>query len=156
MNFTATLLAQIATFAVLVWFIQRFLWGPLTKMMEERKKRIAEGLAAADKGKHERELAEKRAKDLLHEAKVQAAEIVGMAQKRAAEIVDEAKDDARTEGERIIDSARAEIEQETNRAREQLREQVGALALTAAQKILQREVDASAHADVIQSIAKQL
>jgi len=155
-NFTATLLAQIATFAVLVWFIQRFLWGPLTKMMEERKKRIAEGLAAADKGKHERELAEKRAKDLLHEAKVQAAEIVGMAQKRAAEIVDEAKDDARTEGERIIDSARAEIEQETNRAREQLREQVGALALTAAQKILQREVDASAHADVIQSIAKQL
>ncbi|HIP52405.1 MAG TPA: F0F1 ATP synthase subunit B [Chromatiales bacterium] len=156
MNFTATLFAQIATFAVLVWFIQKFLWGPLTNMMEERKKRIAEGLAAADRGKHERELAEQRAKDVLHEAKVQAAEIVGMAQKRAAEIVDEAKEDARTEGERIIESAKAEIEQETNRAREQLREQVGSLALNAAQRILQREIDASAHADVVQSIASEL
>ena len=91
MNFTATLLAQILTFAVLVWFVQRFLWGPLTNMLEERKKRIAEGLAAAERGQHEQELGQKRATEIMQHAKSDAAEIVNQAQKRAAEIIDQAK-----------------------------------------------------------------
>lgn len=156
MNFTATLIAQIITFGVLVWFVQRFLWGPMTTMMEERKKRIAEGLAAADRGRHEQELAEQRAKEFLKEAKAHAAEIVGQAQKRANEIVEDAKGDARTEGDRLITAAQAEIERESNQAREQLREQVGKLALLGAEKILQREISADAHKEIVQTLAEQL
>ncbi len=156
MNFTATLITQIITFGVLVWFVQRFLWGPLTNMMEERKKRIADGLAAAERGARDQELAQERAKETLHEAKLQASEIVTQAQKRAAEIVDEAKDDARSEGERILAAARSEVEQEANRAREQLRGQVGSLVIAGAEKILQREIDASVHKDVVDSVAAQL
>lgn len=156
MNFTATLIAQIITFGVLVWFVQRFLWGPMTAMMEERKKRIAEGLAAADRGRHEQELAEQRATEFLKEAKAQAAEIVGLAQRRANEIVEDAKGDARGEGERLIAAARAEIERESNQAREQLREHVGKLALSGAEKILQREINADVHKELVQSLAEQL
>lgn len=156
MNFTATLIAQIITFAFLVWFVQRFLWGPMTTMMDERKKRIADGLAAADRGKHEQELAEQKAKGVLQDAKVQAAEIVNLAQRRAVELVDEAKDDARTEGHRLLTAAQSDIEQESNRAREELREQVSSLAMLAAEKVLQREIDASAHADVVDSIAQKI
>ncbi len=156
MNFTATLIAQIITFGVLVWFVQRFLWGPMTALLDERKKRISDGLAAADRGRHEQELAEQRAKDFLKEAKVQAAEIVGQAQKRATEIVEEAKGDARTEGDRLIAAAQAEIERESNQAREKLREQVGTLALSGAEKILQREINADVHKEIVQSLAEQL
>jgi F-type H+-transporting ATPase subunit b len=155
-NFTATLIAQIITFGVLVWFVQRFLWGPLTNMMEERKKRIADGLAQAERGKHEKELAEQRAKEFLKEAKVQAAEVVAMAQKRAGDLFEEAKVDARAEGERLLVAARAEIERERNQAREQLREQVAHLALAGAEKILQREINADAHKDIVQSLAQQI
>jgi len=155
-NFTATLIAQIITFGVLVWFVQRFLWGPLTNMMEERKKRIADGLAQAERGKHEKELAEQRAKEFLKEAKIQAAEVVALAQKRASEIAEQAKVDARTEGERLLAAAQAEIERERNQAREQLREQVARLALAGAEKILQREINADAHKDLVHSLAEQL
>lgn len=156
MNFTATLLAQIATFGILVWFVQSFLWEPMTAMLEERKKRIAEGLAAADRGKHEQELAHKRAAQVLHEAKGDAAEIVSQAQRRAAEIVDEAKNNARVEGERLMTAARAEIEQEKNRVREELREQVARLALAAAEKILMKEIDADAHKGLVEEFSKQI
>ena len=156
MNFTATLLAQIITFGVLVWFVQRFLWGPLTNLMEARKKRIADGLAAADRGKHDKELAQQRAKEVLQDAKAQASEIVGQAQKRAAAIVEEAKGDARVEGARLLTAARSEIDQETSRAREQLREHVAMLAVAGAEKILKREIDAAAHKGVVDSLAEQL
>ena len=156
MNFTATLLAQILTFAVLVWFVQRFLWGPLTNMLEERKKRIAEGLAAAERGQHEQELGQKRATEIMQHAKSDAAEIVNQAQKRAAEIIDQAKQDARSEGQRLIAAAQAEIEQESNRAREQLREKVGELAVAAAEKILQKEINAAAHKNIVDSFARQI
>lgn len=156
MNFTATLFAQIITFGVLVWFVQRFLWGPLTNLMEARKKRIADGLAAADRGKHEKELAQQRAKEVLQDAKAQAAEIVSQAQKRAAEVVDDAKQDARAEGERLLVAARSEIGRESSRAREQLREQVAMLAVAGAEKILKREIDATAHKSVVDSIAREL
>jgi len=155
-NVTATLIGQMISFMVLVWFINRFLWGPLTQMMEDRKKRIADGLAAAERGKHEQELAQKRATEVIHEAKEQAAGIIAQAQKRANEIVDEAKNTARSEGERLIAAANAEIGQEVNRAREQLRGEVATLAVTGAVKVLGREIDEKAHDAVLQELVAQI
>ena len=156
MNITATLFGQVVTFALLVWFIRRFLWDPMTRMMEDRKKRIADGLAAAERGKHEQELAEKRATEVIHEAKAQAAEIIAQAQKRSNEIVEEAKNSARSEGERLLAAANAEIEQEVNRAREQLRGQVVSLSVAGASKVLQREIDETAHDQMLQDLVAQL
>ena len=156
MNITATLFGQIVTFAVLVWFIRRFLWDPMTRMMEDRKKRIADGLAAAERGKHEQELAEKRATEVIHEAKAQAAEILAQAQRRSNEIVEEAKNTARSEGERLLAAANAEIEQEVNRAREQLRGQVVSLSVAGASKVLKREIDDKAHDQMLQDLVAQL
>ena len=124
--------------------------------LETRKKEIADGLAAAERGQHEQELAKERAKDVLHDAKSQAAEIVALAQKRASEIVDEAKGTARTEGERLLTAAQAEIEQETNKAREQLRGKVGELALAGAEKILRKEINATAHKNIVAALAKEI
>ncbi|HKK06611.1 MAG TPA: F0F1 ATP synthase subunit B [Gammaproteobacteria bacterium] len=156
MNVTATLFGQIIVFALLIWFINRFLWGPLTGVMEARKKRIADGLAAAERGKHEQELAEQRAAEVLHEAKGRASEIINQAQKRANEIVEEAKDNARAEAERLVAAANAEIEQETNRAREELRGQVVELAVAGASKVLKREVDAKAHDELLKDLVAQM
>ncbi len=126
MNINLTLFLQMIAFAVFVWFCMKFVWPPIVNALAERKTKIAEGLAAAERGHHEQELGQKRAKEIMQEAKQQAAEIVNQAQKRAAEIVEEAKGDGDTEGERILTAAKAEIEQETNRAREELREKVAA------------------------------
>lgn len=156
MNVTATLIVQIFTFALLVWFIMRFLWGPLTSLMEERQRRIADGLAAAEKGKHKLELAEKRATDVLRKAKAQASDILAQAERRAAEIVDEARVEARVEAERILTAARSDIEQERNRAREDLRASVGNLVVMGASKILEKEIDARAHARLLADAVKQL
>ncbi|MGF1613318.1 MAG: F0F1 ATP synthase subunit B [Gammaproteobacteria bacterium] len=156
MNVTATLFGQMLTFTVLVWFVMRFLWEPVIRMLEDRKKRIADGLAAADRGHHEKELAEKRAKELLVNAKEQAAEIIAQAQRRADEIVEESKDDARAEGQRLVTAAHAEIEQLLNQAKEQLRHQVVGIALTAAEQIVMREVDADEHNRMLEKLVNQL
>lgn len=155
MSITATLIAQIIAFVLLIWFVNKVLWGPLTGMMAERQKRIADGLAASDKGKHELELAERRATEKVQDAKNQAADMLAKAEKRASEIIEESKEQARTEGDRIISAARAEIEQELNRSREQLRNEVAALAVAGAAKILDREVDAKAHQKLIQDLVAQ-
>ena len=156
MNVTATIFGQILTFSVLVWFVMRYLWEPIIRMLEDRKKRIADGLAAADRGHHEKELAEKRAKELLQKAKEQAGEIIAQAQRRAAEIVEESKDDARAEGQRLITAAQAEIEQLLNQTKEQLRHQVVGLALAGAEQILTREVDSNEHNKMLEKLARQL
>ena len=156
MNVTVTLIVQIFTFALLVWFIMRFLWEPLTGLMQEREKRIADGLAAGEKGRHDLELAEKRAQEMLRGAKQQASDIISHAERRAAEIVDAAKGDAKTEAERVIIAARSEIDQERNRAREELRHAVGELVVAAASRILEKEVDAKAHARLLDNTVKQL
>ncbi|HMJ49401.1 MAG TPA: F0F1 ATP synthase subunit B [Burkholderiales bacterium] len=156
MNVTATLIGQMITFAVLVWFIHRFLWGPLTRIMAERSKRIADGLAAAERGKHELELATKRSADILREGKHQVSEIIAQGEKRSLEIIEEAKQAAKGEGDRIIAGAKAEISQEVSRAKEALRSQVSALAVAGAEKILRREVDAKMHAELLKSIEKEL
>ena len=156
MNINLTLFGQLISFAVFVWFTMKYVWNPIMGALEERRTGIADSLSAAERGKHEQELAEQRAKEILVEAKNQASEIKAQGEKRASEIVEEAKDEARAEGERLLAAARAEVEQEVNRAREQLREQVATLAITGAEKILQREIDAAAHKDVVDSVAKQI
>ncbi len=156
MNVTATLIGQIIVFGVLVWFVKAVLWGPMLNMMEERKKRIADGLAAAERGQKEQEEAEQKVKQRLDEAKQRASEIINQAQRRANELVEEAKTDAHEEGERIKSAAQSDIEQEINRAREGLRMQVGAIAIAGAEQILKREIDAKAHTTVLNELAAQL
>lgn len=156
MNINLTLIGQSITFAVFVWFCYAYVWPPLTKALSERKKKIADGLAAAERGQLEQELAEKKAAERIKSAKDQASEIIAQAQKRASEIVDEAKEDARSEAERIKAGADAEIEREINRAREHLRKEVVYLAIAGAEKVLRREVDAKAHASALDDLATQL
>ena len=156
MNINLTLIGQMLAFAVFVWFTMRYVWPPLSKAMDERKAKIAEGLAAAERGQHEQELAERRAKETLHEAKQTAAEIRSKAEKQAALLIEEARDKAREEGSRQLAAARSEIEQETTKAREVLRARVAELALVGAEKILRKEIDASAHQDIVDSVAKQI
>jgi F-type H+-transporting ATPase subunit b len=156
MNITLTLFAQMAAFVVLIYFVNKVLWGPMSAMLEDRQKRIADGLAAAEKGKEEQALAEKNALEKISEAKAQASEIVAQAQKRSNEIVDEAKNKAREEADRILATANAEIEQEVNRAKEKLRKDVSAIALAGASKVLQKEVDAKAHSALLNDLAAQI
>jgi len=155
-NVTATLFGQMLTFAVLVWFVNRFLWEPMTKMMAERSKRIADGLAASERGRHELVLAERKATERLREAKQQAADIIAQANKRANEIIEEAKETGRVEGQRQLDAAQAEIEQESSRAKEHLRGQVSELVLEGVQKILEREVNSQAHGEFVTKLASKL
>ena len=156
MNFNATLIGQSITFIVFVWFCMKFIWPPVMHALEERRKKIADGLAAAEHGKHEEEMAEERAKEILREAKDQAGEIINRADKRAAEIVEEAKGDAREEGARLLTAARAEIDQEVTRAREDLRGKVVSIALAGAGKVLEREVDESAHDELMNKLAAEI
>ena len=156
MNITATLIGQMMTFAVLVWFIMKYLWDPMTQMLEDRKVRIADGLAAAERGKHEQELAQNRALEVIKEGKQHAADIIAQAQKRANEIVEESKDQAKEEGVRIVHAANAEIEQEIHRAREQLRKSVASIALTGAEKVLAREIDESSHDALLTELAGKI
>ena len=156
MNINATLLGQAISFFVFVWFCMKIVWPPIIAALEERRKKIADGLAAAERGKHEQELAEQRAAELIAEAKQQAAGIIAQAQKRANEIVDESKNTARTEGERILAAANAEIDQEVNRAKEHLRGQVVSIAVAGAGKVLKREIDAKAHDDLLQDLVSQI
>jgi F-type H+-transporting ATPase subunit b len=156
MNINLTLIGQLLAFVVFVWFTKKFVWTPIIAALNERKAKIADGLAAAERGQHEQELAKERAVEELKKAKAQAAEIINQANRRANEIVDEAKEDARTEGERILTAAQAEIEQETNRAREALRGKVAELAVSGAEKILRREINADAHSEVLDAVARQL
>ena len=156
MNINLTFIGQLLAVVVFVWFTMKFVWTPIMGALESRKKEIAKGLAAAERGQHEQELAKERAKDLLHEAKAQAKEVVSQAQKRAAAIIDEAKGNARAEGERIMSAAQQEIEQETNRAREHLRERIGELAVAGAEKILRKEINAETHKDIVEALAKEI
>lgn len=151
-----TLFGQLASFALFSYLVYRFLWNPITNLLEERRKRVADGLAAAEHGQRERELAEKHAREVLREAKEQANEIIVNAQRRADEIVEGAKGDARIESARIVSSARSEIEQQMNLAREGLRREVVALAIEGAERVLRRKVDAKANNEVLEKLATEL
>ncbi|MDH5327279.1 MAG: F0F1 ATP synthase subunit B [Gammaproteobacteria bacterium] len=156
MNITVTLIAQMVAFIILIWLVQKYMWGPMSAMMEARQKRIADGLAAAEKGKHEQELAEKRAKETLKQSKEQANEILAQANKRASEIVEEAKQSAKVEGERIMAAANADIEREINQAREHLRKEVASLVVIGAEQVLKREIDAKAHDQLLNELVAKI
>ncbi len=156
MNINLTIIAQMFTFGFFVWFCMKFVWPPIMNALLERKAIIADGLAAAEKGQHEEELAKKRAVEILKEAKDKAQDIITQADKRASEIVEESKDTARVEAERIVTAANAEIEQETTRAREALRGQVVTLAVQGAGKVLKKEIDAKANEDLLNDLVAQL
>jgi F-type H+-transporting ATPase subunit b len=156
MNINLTLFAQAVSFALFIWFTVKFVWPPLLRAMETRQKTIADGLAAAERGKNELELAGKRSAELLRDAKHQGSDIVAQAEKRAAQIIEDAKAAAKVEGDRLIAGAKAQIEQEVFQAREALRQKVAGLVVAGAEKILEREVDAKAHADLLGALEKQL
>ena len=156
MNINFTLISQAMTFAVFIWFTVKFVWPHLMRAIENRQKTIAEGLAAGERGKRELELASHRSADAVREAKERATDIIAQAERRAVEIIEEAKAAAKDEGGRILVGAKAEVDQEVFRAREALRQQVADLALAGAAKILRREVDAKAHADLLASIKSEL
>ena len=156
MNINFTLFAQAIVFSAFIWFTVRFVWPPLLRAIEARQKMIADGLAAGEQGKKSLEVSAKQAEQAIQEARVRAAEIIAMAEKRDAQMVEAAKVAAKNEGDREKAAAKADIQQEAQRAREQLREQVAALAVAGAEKILRREVDAKAHAEMLEGIKKQL
>jgi F-type H+-transporting ATPase subunit b len=156
MNINLTLFMQAAAFAVFIWFTARFVWPPLMRVIEGRQKQIADGLAAGEQGRQNLASAEKRIADMLAEAKARSSEIINQGEKLKTEAIDAAKAEAKAEAERIIASAKAEIDQEVVRAKEILRNQVADLAVAGASKILKREVDAKAHADILASLTQQL
>jgi F-type H+-transporting ATPase subunit b len=156
MNFNATLIGQSITFIVFVWFCMKFVWPPIMHALQQRKEKVAEGLAAGERGRHELELAQKKALETMHEAKQKAAEIITRAEKRGAEIIEEAKNEAVEEGNRIKAAAQLELEREVNRAKETLRGQVVEIATAGAGRILKRELDATANDELIKDLVAQI
>ena len=156
MNITVTLFAQSFSFFLFVVFTMKYIWPPIMNALNERTKKIADGLAEAEKGHHELELAEKRSIKILHESKEKSKEFIDLGQKRHDEIVEEAKDNARIEGERIIEAARSAVDQERQQAKDALRAEVSALAIAGAEQILMREVDKNAHNEVLDKISAGL
>ena len=156
MNITVTLIAQMLAFILLIWFVNKVMWKPMMGLMEARQKRIADGLAAAERGKQEQADAEKRAAEMLEESKQKAADILAQAQRRAKEIEEEAKDTAKAEADRIKAAAEAEIEREVNQAREQLRSQVASIAIAGAEKVLKQQIDAKAHDKLLSDLAAEI
>lgn len=156
MNINLTLLFQMVFFVIFVWFTKKYVWTPIIAALDARRTRIADGLAAAEKGVKAEETGRRTAEEVVAQAKSQANEIIAKAEKRGGEIIEEAKQGARAEGERIVDAARAEIEKEANRAREELRGQVAALAVAGAEKIIAREVDAAVHDRMLDDLAAKL
>ncbi|MEN8762503.1 MAG: F0F1 ATP synthase subunit B [Thiogranum sp.] len=156
MNFNATLIGQSITFVIFVWFCMRFVWPPIMHALQQRKEKVAEGLAAGERGKHELELARKKALETLHDAKQQAAEIISRAEKRGAEIVEEAKNEAVEEADRVKAAAQQVLEQEVNRAKETLRSQVVEIATAGAGRILRRELDTTANDELIKDLVAQI
>lgn len=156
MNINATLFAQMFAFGLFIWLTMKFIWPVITNAMDEREKTIADGLAAAERGRRDLDLAQERAEDLIREARVKAAEIIEHANHRAAELMDEAKGEAVTERQRQVKAAQAEIDQAANRARDELRAQVSTVAVAAAEKILRREIDGNAHKALLDQLVAEL
>lgn len=156
MNINATLIGESITFFIFVWFCMKYVWPPIMNSLNERKKLIADGLAAGDRGRHELELASKSASQHLLEAKQKSGEIVAAADKRAAQIIDEAKQTAKVEADRVFVSAQANVAQEVARAKEALRSHVAELAVAGAEKILRREINSKTHADLLTAIQNEL
>jgi F-type H+-transporting ATPase subunit b len=155
-NINLTLIVQMLVFIILIWFTMKFVWPMILGAMEERSKKIAQGLAAADKGERALEQARDRAEAIVREARERATQIIDNAQHRANDLVEQAKGTASTEGQRLVAAAQQQIELESSRARESLRREVAQIAVKAASKLLQREIDPQAHAELISKLATQI
>jgi F-type H+-transporting ATPase subunit b len=155
-SLNATLLAQLVVFFILAWVTMSFVWPPIVKALDERAKKIADGLSAADKAKSELSSANKRVEEQLAASRNETTKLLADAEKRGLVIVEEAKKRAEDEGAKIVAAAKAEAEQQSIKAREVLRDQVAALAVKGAEQILRREVDAAAHADLLSRLRTEL
>jgi F-type H+-transporting ATPase subunit b len=155
-SITGTLIIQIIVFLILVWFTMKFVWPPIAAALDERARKIAEGLAAADKAKAELQEADKKVEQELAKSRAEVAQLLADAERRAQSIVEEAKGRATEEANRIVAAARADAEQQTVRAREALRDQVAMLAVKGAEQILRREVNPSVHADLLNRLQAEL
>ena len=156
MNINATIFGQAITFAILIWFTMKFVWPPIVAALEERARKIADGLAAAERGKQDLAQAEQRSNEALNEARAQAAEIIALSEKRRNEIIEEAREEAKVEADRVKSQAQAEVAQEILRAKETLRDQVADLVVSGAEKILRREINAQAHSELLTAIRAEL
>ena len=156
MYLNATLIAQMVVFFILGWFTMKFVWPPLMKALDDRAKKIADGLEAAEQGKQALDASSRQAADEVDKARNRAAEIISQAEKRSVQMIEEAKGAAREEGNREKAAAKAEIDQEAGRAREALRDQVAALVVAGAEKILRREINAQAHTELLSQLKKEI
>jgi len=156
MNINFTLVMQAVAFGAFIWFTAKFVWPHLMRAIDTRQKQIADGLAAGEEGRQSLASAEKRIAEMLAESKTRSSDIIAQGEKLKSETIDAAKAEAKAEAARILVAATAEIEQEVVRAKEALRNQVADLAVAGAAKILKREVDAKAHADLLAAIRQQL
>jgi F-type H+-transporting ATPase subunit b len=155
-NLNATLVAQLVVFFILAWFTMKFVWPPIMKALDERATKIAEGLAAAERGRQSLDLASKHSAETMREGKEKVAEVIAQAEKRALQIIEDAKAQAKLEADKVVAGAKAEIEQEAARVKESLRERVAELAVAGAEKILRREVNVKVHADMLAAIKQDL
>ena len=156
MNLNATLAAQTVVFFILAWFTMKFVWPPIMKALDERAVKIADGLAAAERGKQSLDLAAKHSAQTMREGKEKVAELLARAEQRAQQRIEEAKLEAKLEADKILAGAQAEIEQEASRAKEILRERVAELAVAGAEKILRREVNSKVHAEMLSALKEEL
>ncbi len=156
MNINATIIGQAITFAILIWFTMKFVWPPIVAALEERARKVADGLAAAEQARKDLVQAEQRSGEALAEAKVKAAEIIALSEKQRNEIIAAARDEATAEANRVKAQAQAELAQEVQRARDALRDQVSDLVVAGAEKILRREINAQAHSDLLSAIRAEL
>jgi F-type H+-transporting ATPase subunit b len=156
MNINATIIGQAIVFLILIWFSVKFIWPPLLKAIEDRQKKIADGLAAAERGQKELHQASGDAQAIVDEAREKALKIVDQANRRSSEIIEEARSTAISEGQRLVGDARQEVALEQARARDALRKDVATLAVAGASRLLEREIDQTAHADLIEKLAREI
>ncbi len=156
MNINATIIGQAITFAILIWFTMKFVWPPIVAALDERARKIADGLAAAERGKQDLAQAERRSAEAMDDAKAKASEIIALSEKRRSEIIEAARTEAKAEADRVIAQAKAEVDQEILRAKEALRDRVADLAVAGAEKILRREINAQAHSELLAAIRTEL
>jgi F-type H+-transporting ATPase subunit b len=156
MNINATIIGQAIVFLILIWFSVKFIWPPLLKAIEDRQKKIADGLAAAERGQKELHQASGDAQAIVDEAREKALKIVDQANRRSSEIIEDARSTAISEGQRLVGDARQEVALEQARARDALRKDVATLAVAGASRLLEREIDPKAHADLIEKLAREI
>jgi F-type H+-transporting ATPase subunit b len=156
MNLNATLIVQVAVLVILGWITMKYIWPPLIRAIDDRRTKIADGLAAAERGHRELQNANGEAQVIVNEAREKALRIVDQANRRSGEIIDEARSTAMSEGQRLVSDARQEAALEQARARDQLRKDVGTLAVAGASRLLQREIDPKAHAELIEQLAREI